>query len=189
MKYSDLMYTFCQRGNCMWWDSILGRLEIPFKRGESGSGGSSTAFQLGESLSRFWLAMRPCLTPHLAVRPLLLSHQKTCFSLYAPGSSIYPKGTWPLCKPLSFYEDNRKVPARLRAVLVGSIRARCFKTSLLWPGSQLISTAIIKSWALPGGQPPFHPWRGCWKWYVSGKTSSANDHVPTANILWFLFVF
>lgn len=66
MKYSDLMYAFCQRGNCLWRDLILGRLEIPLKRGESGSGGRSTAFQLGESLSRLWLTLRPCLTPHLA---------------------------------------------------------------------------------------------------------------------------
>lgn len=82
---------------------------------------------------------------------------------------------------LCLYEQIQKVLTRLCAVLVKSNRADHSGASLPWAGSQLISTTIIKCWSLPDGQPLSHPWRGCWKHCVSGKPSSADDHVPTAN--------
>lgn len=88
--------------------------------------------------------------------------------------------SWPSCKILPSHEQ-KKVFTRLCAVLVKSIRAHHSEASLPWAESQLISTAIIKRWSLCDGQPPCHPWRGCWKHCVSGKPSSADGHIPPAN--------
>lgn len=115
--------------------------------------------------------------------PLSLCHQRKVLPLL---SSVYPKLTdyyfiFVFWKPLPLYEQIQKVLTRLPAVLVISIRAHPSKASLPWAGYQLISTAIIKCWCLPDGQSTCHPWRGCWKHDVSGKPSSADDRIPTAN--------
>lgn len=104
----------------------------------------------------------------------------------ALGSSVYPKDDRlsvhldlpaRFCLPM----NKKKVLPRLCAALVKSIRAHHSEVPLPWAGSQLISTAIIKCWSLCDGQPPSHPWRGCWKHCVSGKPSSADGHILRAN--------
>lgn len=84
--------------------------------------GSITGFELSENFSVFCLLMRPCLTCPCCGLTTFTMPSEEMFSC-TPGSSIYWRWTWPLCKPLAFYEHNQKVPARLHAVLVRSIRA------------------------------------------------------------------
>lgn len=135
--------------------------------------GSITGFELSENFSVFCLLMRPCLTCPCCGLTTFTMPSEEMFSC-TPGSSIYWRWTWPLCKPLAFYEHNQKMPARLHAVLVRSIRAYLSKPYLF--------LGLDPSWVLHNWPPiSHHEGAGLLK-TLSGKPSSADDHISTANV-------